>query len=980
MCMCMYPSPDVHQLADILVLGVSNQEHYAMESPLAPITVSLLNRNNHFDMLTNVTGADFVGSQFFLEERRLHEYRRNVCRHDSEMQEAESIVGSGSCSEIAIEENWCGSAYSSSVYDGTSSANNSSKSLFDCGAPCLDMDCRDVKESGQLDSLKALTGQLTRQEKKDKIRTELAHAMRWDAKDSSWKYVFRVNFRSVCIGVWASANGFSSKTVYRIKRVFEERAQQLVDAGDIDVPSRILDEAPRKSREVSIKVCMAVAWLKQYGQEIGDKMPFNDGALRGSGVGSVDDGKSSDSDDNSDQAHIRLPYSLKSDVYVAYLQGAALRGEDTISKGHFLRLWQQRFPHMKVAKLKGTFPMCSVCAALTGNIKAASTAHASARLVRHREEHLVLQRDQRLQYYSNRLFAIENPDEALSLIIDGMDQGKTYLPLMTRRQKNDRLKMMKQKIMGVLVHGHGKYLYVGHLPLKLGANFTLECLWRTFNKLGDELRLLGRHLPKKICIQMDNASDNKAMAVLAFAAYMIEEGLAEEISLNFLLVGHTHEDIDQMFSVISRRFSRLVFNESSRAVISFEDFVDEVMLSFAQGNKPKCVERVAAIHDFSGWLAPFRDPGIHGINKFRHFNFRAQRADEFDALEDGWKEKARGKAIMRCKKYMSDPDRKYKPGAEDLIQYGPVVVLAGGRVEGMPNYEGFRDLTVPTMGKEGVVNPLPREYNGKSSAEILDLQKRQWLRWVEDPQHGANALQRMQFRSLMNDIASAVEDLPASVPLLPWRNVTPILLRGGALPEEEGQQVIPSSPEAPSPRISYGALSHNVASAAMREFDRVQRVDVELAASRGECAKMKRGDILLVKNHVSTGNGRDELQWWLGISLATHEEQPRSECVDTLIAVQWMYPSLNGTDGVPINDLNAKFVPWFHRRVGNGPKNRANVENVAREAVVMIGISLTKSHTITVKCKKEIGDLRIGYTFCKSTKSLQYDIGMRVGV
>ena len=98
---------------------------------------------------------------------------------------------------------------------------------------------------------------------------------------------------------------------------------------------------------------------------------------------------------------------------------------------------------------------------------------------------------------------------------------------------------------------------------------------------------------------MHNASDNKAMSVLAFAAYMIEEGLAEEISLNFLLVGHTNEDIDQMFCVVSRRFSRLVFNESSKAVISFEDFVDEVMLSFAQGNKRICVERVATIH---GWL------------------------------------------------------------------------------------------------------------------------------------------------------------------------------------------------------------------------------------------------------------------------------------------------------------------------------------------------------------------------------------------
>ena len=47
-------------------------------------------------------------------------------------------------------------------------------------------------------------------------------------------------------------------------------------------------------------------------------------------------------------------------------------------------------------------------------------------------------------------FAISHrPDTYLSMIVDGMDQGKTYLPMMKRRAKNDKVKFMKQKLTGV---------------------------------------------------------------------------------------------------------------------------------------------------------------------------------------------------------------------------------------------------------------------------------------------------------------------------------------------------------------------------------------------------------------------------------------------------------------------------------------------------------------------------------------------------
>ena len=60
-------------------------------------------------------------------------------------------------------------------------------------------------------------------------------------------------------------------------------------------------------------------------------------------------------------------------------------------------------------------------------------------------------------------------------------------------------------------------------------------------KLDEKYRSSGGSLPPTLFIQLDSASDNKANALLAFMTYLIEEGVFNDISCNFLIVGHTHE-------------------------------------------------------------------------------------------------------------------------------------------------------------------------------------------------------------------------------------------------------------------------------------------------------------------------------------------------------------------------------------------------------------------------------------------------------
>jgi hypothetical protein len=60
-------------------------------------------------------------------------------------------------------------------------------------------------------------------------------------------------------------------------------------------------------------------------------------------------------------------------------------------------------------------------------------------------------------------------------------------------------------------------------------------------------------LPKRLYLQLDNsAKDNKNRFVMAFYSLLTARGIFKEVTVGFLIVGHTHEDIDAYFSYLSK--------------------------------------------------------------------------------------------------------------------------------------------------------------------------------------------------------------------------------------------------------------------------------------------------------------------------------------------------------------------------------------------------------------------------------------------
>jgi hypothetical protein len=82
-------------------------------------------------------------------------------------------------------------------------------------------------------------------------------------------------------------------------------------------------------------------------------------------------------------------------------------------------------------------------------------------------------------------------------------------------------------------------------------------------------------LPRKLLLQMDNSVKNKMNHhLLAFLSLLIARKVFEKVQLGFLIVGHTHEDIDGSFGYslkILRKQNNYVMVDLMKAFMFSQD-------------------------------------------------------------------------------------------------------------------------------------------------------------------------------------------------------------------------------------------------------------------------------------------------------------------------------------------------------------------------------------------------------------------------
>ena len=156
-------------------------------------------------------------------------------------------------------------------------------------------------------------------------------------------------------------------------------------------------------------------------------------------------------------------------------------------------------------------------------------------------------------YWSLR-FASRNKANILVLILDSPDKTRYAWPRWPWSRNPKELEGVirpRIAITGVLVHGFFGGLYWAQENQSHGASSFCEMLVRVLRRVQRQCSDTGTPFPEHLAIQSDNTTAQaKNSTATEFLAYLVSAGYFRTCTLNFLTVGHTHEDIDQLFGLM----------------------------------------------------------------------------------------------------------------------------------------------------------------------------------------------------------------------------------------------------------------------------------------------------------------------------------------------------------------------------------------------------------------------------------------------
>lgn len=224
----------------------------------------------------------------------------------------------------------------------------------------------------------------------------------------------------------------------------------------------------------------------------------------------------------------------------------------------FRKRYAKVWKHMLPMRTTSQHSQCTICFDLQRILHAARVSwQDKCKAAQALKKHLRDQYTDRLMYWSLR-FASKVHNDVLVIIIDDMDHSKFAWPRWSFRKVThelDRIIRPTLTFTGALAHGWGTYLYMAGPQVLGGSDYFLEVLSQTIECVFQQAcRPAGhqsRGLPSHLVVVADNTVKSaKNQHVVLFLAYLVSRGLFKSATLFHLMVGHTHEDIDQLFALI----------------------------------------------------------------------------------------------------------------------------------------------------------------------------------------------------------------------------------------------------------------------------------------------------------------------------------------------------------------------------------------------------------------------------------------------
>ena len=201
----------------------------------------------------------------------------------------------------------------------------------------------------------------------------------------------------------------------------------------------------------------------------------------------------------------------------------------------------------------------------------------------------------------------------MSMIFDGMDQAKTAFPAQARSSKNlDACHKHPVHVMGIMTHGSDvpAEVLVSDTSVPNDTNYVITVLCLTIMAYATR----NGFLPSHLYIQADSASENKSKNFMLFLAILVALGVFNKIKLCYLPVGHTHEDIDQMFSRFSVALAKC-------SVLTYDCLFAIMKKAFHYEDKEIDIQRLHNTWDFDTWMRDAMPKHFEGITESMCFKF-----------------------------------------------------------------------------------------------------------------------------------------------------------------------------------------------------------------------------------------------------------------------------------------------------------------------------------------------------------------------
>jgi hypothetical protein len=172
-----------------------------------------------------------------------------------------------------------------------------------------------------------------------------------------------------------------------------------------------------------------------------------------------------------------------------------------------------------------------------------------------------------------------------------------------RTKKMVGLPFVKFKLMATYSYGYGFTPFLVHDSQTMGGNLLWTVLWLTITA---QAKAYG-YLPSELHLQLDNtSSENKNDEMRGMCAWLVATFKFRRVRVFFLLVGHTHVIIDQIFGVITTHIRTRYLLVPSVLTAA----IDLVMLKNPQ-YQAKPVRILHALWDFDHFIK--RDIGVNKL-------------------------------------------------------------------------------------------------------------------------------------------------------------------------------------------------------------------------------------------------------------------------------------------------------------------------------------------------------------------------------